>query len=458
MSASPEQPWTGTLPGGPFARSLVGRIKRIVVRPDRPLFALFQSVGTQALITLINILTGVVSARMLGPEGRGIYAAVSTWPQFFATLAMAGLNSGIVYRMRKTPQQSGALAGAALALCLLASALALAAGVALVPHLMVQYSPAVIVFSQLCLLSIFINSTQVLIKQSFAGAGEFARCNLANLLPQALYLATLLLMCVFVSLTPQNAVLALLGSGVLALLAALPGYVRQVRPRFAGSLRELPKLLSYSARAWPIDGVFTIATYTDRLVLIPLLTPRELGLYAVAFSFSRLVLMTQPAILSVVFPHMSGSSATRRTSLHGHAVRFLLIALLGGCLLLWLTGATLLSWAYGAEFVAANGIFRLLILEASLSVLSQVTAQLFLADDRPGVVSMIQLAVLGGSFVLLLTLVPHYGATGAALALAIAALCRWMLFMGAAKLILHAPLPRLYLVRDDLRYLAGLLK
>jgi len=434
------------------------RIKCLVLRPDRPLFALFQSVGTQALITVINILTGVISARMLGPDGRGIFAAVSTWPQFFATLAMAGLNSAVVYHMKKTPEHGSEIAGAALTLCLAASGIAVAVGAALVPQLMGQYPPAVIVFAQVCLVSVFINSVQVLIKQSFAGAGQFARCNLANFLPQFLYLVALVLVLAFAPITPENAVLALLGSGVVALFAALPGYVRWVRPHLTGGLGELPKLLSYSTRAWPIDGVFTIATYTDRLVLIPLLTPRELGMYAVAFSFSRIVLLTQPAILSVMFPHMSGCSASQRARVHDHALRFLLVALVGGCAVLWLTGAPVLSWAYGREFVAANGIFRLLIIEASLSILSQVTAQLFLADDRPGFVSMIQITVLGSSLALLLALVPRYGALGAALSLAIAGLLRWMLFLGATKLILHAPLPRLYLVRDDLRYLKGLLK
>ena len=458
MSAIPEPPWAGVVAAEAPVLSIGQRLQRMVLRPDRPLFALFQSVGTQALITLINILTGVITARMLGPEGRGTFAAVSTWPQFFATLAMAGLNSAVVYHMKKTPQQGGAIAGSALILCLVSSGLAVAVGVVLVPHLMLQYPPAAIVFAQACLFSVLINSTQVLIKQSFAGAGQFARCNLANFLPQLLYLVALLLVCVVTPMTAENAVLALLGSGVVALLAALPGYVRWVRPRFTGSLRGLPRLLSYSARAWPIDGVFTIATYTDRLVLIPLLAPRDLGLYAVAFSFSRIVLLTQPAILSVMFSHLSGCSASQRARIHDHALRFLLIALLGGSAVLWLLGATLLSRAYGHEFVAANGIFRLLIIEASLSILSQVTAQLFLADDRPGCVSLIQIAVLGSSFVLLLALVPHYGAVGAALALAIAGLLRWMLFMGAARLVLHAPLPRLYLVPDDLRYLKGLLK
>jgi enterobacterial common antigen flippase len=306
--------------------------------------------------------------------------------------------------------------------------------------------------------SVMVNSLQMLIKQIFAGMGEFARCNLANLLPQALYLFALLAVVIVVPATARNAVLALLGSGAIALLAALPGFIRLARPGFQAAMQELPQLASYSGRAWLMDVVFTTATYMDRLVLIPMLSPEQLGFYGVAFSFSRVILLSQPAILSVMLSHMSGRTALERRRMHDHALRFLVAALLVGCALLWMVGEPLLTFTYGAEFAAASTLFRLLVIEASLAVLSQVTAQLFLSGDRPGVVSIIQVVVLGVSIALLLVLVPLYGAVGAALGLMAAGLIRWMLFLAATRLILRFPLPRLYLVRDDFRYILGLLR
>jgi enterobacterial common antigen flippase len=433
-------------------------LKARLLQADRPLFALFQSVGTQALITAINVLTGVMTARMLGADGRGIYTAVSTWPQLFATLAVAGLNSAVVYRLRKSPEHRVGITGAAVVLCLASALICAAVGVLLLPFLMDRYTPDIVLFSQICLVSVMVNSLQMLIKQTFAGMGEFARCNLANLLPQALYLFALLAVVIVVPVTARNAVLALLGSGAIALLAALPGFIRLARPGFKAAMQELPQLASYSSRAWLMDVVFTTATYMDRLVLIPMLSPEQLGFYGVAFSFSRVILLSQPAILSVMLSHMSGRAALERRRMHDHALRFLVAALLVGCALLWMVGEPLLTFTYGAEFAAASTLFRLLVIEASLAVLSQVTAQLFLSDDRPGVVSIIQVVVLGVSIALLLVLVPLYGAVGAALGLMAAGLIRWMLFLAATRLILRFPLPRLYLVRDDFRYILGLLR
>jgi O-antigen/teichoic acid export membrane protein len=207
-----------------------------------------------------------------------------------------------------------------------------------------------------------------------------------------------------------------------------------------------------------MDVVFAIATYADRLILIPLLPASQLGLYAVAFSFSRVIQFVQPAILSVMLSHLSGQTETAAKRLHDHACRLLLGGLAIGCLLLWIAGEWLLVFTYGADFAAAALIFRLLIIEASLGALSQVTVQLFLSRDRPGVVSTIQVIVLGVSIASLFVLVPRFGALGAAIGLLGAAAARWFLLLGAMKRVLRLPLPRLYLGRDDLQYILGRLR
>lgn len=433
------------------------RLQRLL-RGDRPLFALFQSVGIQVFVLGINVLTGVVMARLLGPEGRGVYAAVTLWPPLLAALAVAGLNSAIVFRMRRVPAAMGGIASASLLLGAVHSLVAIAIGAVLLPVFMAQYAPPIVLFAQLCLVSVLTNSTQNIVKQAFAGASRFGYGNLTHLMPQLFHLIALLSIIPFAALSARGAVLALLGSGAIAVLVMLPKFIRVARPRLKDGLVELRSLVSYSARAAPMDGVFALATYADRLVLIPLLPASALGLYAVAFSFSRVIQLVQPAIASVVLSHMSGQTQSDGKRLHDYALRFLLAGLVAGCVLLWIAGESLLVFTYGAQFGAANAAFRLLVIEASLGTLSQVTVQLFLSRDRPGVVSAIQVLVLCASAAALLVLVPRYGVTGAALGLVVAGAIRWLLLLGALRLILKLPLPRFYLTREDFQYLRGRLR
>jgi O-antigen/teichoic acid export membrane protein len=429
-----------------------------ILRADRPLFAMFQSFGTQALMLACNVLTGVIAARQLGPEGRGIYAAVTLWPPLLSSLAVAGIGGAVVFRMRKSPEAVGTTAGAALTLALCSGLVLIGVGLLVQPLFMRSYSASAVLLAHVCLLSVIANCIQQVMKQTFAGVGQYGLCNLTNLFPQLFHLIALLLIIPFTVLTATDATVALLVSSAIAVLCLIPWFVRGARPRLRGVLAELRTLSSFSYRAAPMDAVFALATYADRLVLIPFLPATEIGLYAVAFSFSRVIQIVQPAIMSVFLSHMAGQSGEKAKQLHDSACRFLLLLLLGGSAFLWVTGHALLGFAYGSQFSAANTVFRLLVVEVSLGVLSQATVQLFLASGRPGVVSIIQVVVLCASVAALLLLVPIYGAVGAALGLLLAGTLRWLLLLGAIPAVLGLPLPRLYLNREDFQYLRGKLR
>jgi antigen flippase len=421
----------------------------------RPVAMLFQSVGTQAAVIAINVFTGVVTARTLGPDGRGAFAAITTWPQLLAALATAGLNSAVIFRMRRAPDCRAGIAAAALFLSSAASVIAIAVGMLLMPLWMARYSDWTIAFSQLCLLGVLANSSQMMVKQAFAGVGRFGLFNLSLLLPQLLYLiACIALVCLGV-MNVRNAVFALIGGGLLALLVTVVPFMNLVQPRLRAGLKELKPLASYSVRAALMDAVYAVATYADRIVLIPMLTTVDLGLYAVAFSFSRVIQVAQPAIASVVFSHMARGSEAEGRSLHDRALRILLAGLVIGCTALWVLGKPLLDLAYGASFEAANAIFRLLVIEASLGAVSQVTVQLLLSRDRPGLVSTIQVIALCISLTALLLLVPHYGARGAAIALLLAGVLRWLCLLSAVRFALGQRIPRLLLNGADIHYLIG---
>ncbi len=424
------------------------------LRGQRPMHAFLQTVGAQGVILAANLLTGILTARLLGADGRGEYAAVSMWPQLFATLAMAGWSSATVYRMRCAPERGAGIAAAALCGAWLGACVCVAAALLLLPLLMRQYAAPLIAFAQLCLVSVFVNVTHMMLKQTLAGAAAYGRANLTNILPQVLYLPALLALLPFGAMDARAAVLALLVSGALALALLLPGWWHAVRPRFSQARPEFAPLAHYAARAWLGELVFGLATFADRLVLVPLLPPAQLGLYAVAYSFSRLVQLTQPAILSVFFSQLSGRASADAQRLHDRALRVLLVVLAAGCAVLWVSGERLLALAFGPEFVAANAIFRLLAIEASLAVLSQVTVQLFLASDRPGFVSALQAVMLGVSLGALLLVTPAHGALGAAAVLASVALLRFLALLAALRGVLGRPLPRLLLTTDDLKFIA----
>ena len=71
--------------------------------------ATLTTTGTNVLVLALNLGTGLLTARFLGPEGRGEFAAMVLWPQFLASLLTLGLPQATTFNIVRHPedQQAG---------------------------------------------------------------------------------------------------------------------------------------------------------------------------------------------------------------------------------------------------------------------------------------------------------------------------------------------------------------
>src|SRR3954471_15150234 len=58
--------------------------------------ALFKTALTDASIIILTIVTGMTTARVLAPQGRGELAAMILWPQFFSFCSILGTPAALV--------------------------------------------------------------------------------------------------------------------------------------------------------------------------------------------------------------------------------------------------------------------------------------------------------------------------------------------------------------------------
>ncbi|HEX9002882.1 MAG TPA: polysaccharide biosynthesis protein, partial [Blastocatellia bacterium] len=68
------------------------------------LSAVLQSLVVKLLVVAINTATGIITARMLRPDGRGELAAMILWPVFLANALTLGVPSSLVYNLRREPE------------------------------------------------------------------------------------------------------------------------------------------------------------------------------------------------------------------------------------------------------------------------------------------------------------------------------------------------------------------
>ena len=104
------------------------RLRRNIAAGATPFYAALLTISTQGVVLVLNFATSVVTARLLGPEGRGVFAAVTIWPTFLGGLALLGIPSAAIYYMGSQPEGRHEIAGAAYILASLTCAVSMVSG------------------------------------------------------------------------------------------------------------------------------------------------------------------------------------------------------------------------------------------------------------------------------------------------------------------------------------------
>lgn len=409
--------------------------------------------AVNALVLCLNLGTGLLTARFLGPDGRGEYAAIVLWPQFLASLLTLGMPQAVPYNLVRRPAERAAITAAALLLSLCSGCVAALAGMVLIPTWIGHYPSSIVVIAQtvVCLAPVILLIWTV--NGCMQAAGRFDLYNRNLYLQPLLSLIGLLALAAFGQVTPISAALVTLVGAIPVLVLGLVWLWRHERPRFGHSLREAIRLLRYGLRSCGVQLVNALSQQFDSVFVLGALNPAAVGLYVVARSAARPALFFATAMNAVLFPRASALSTHAALELSELAARVGVVAAVAVAVPLALLGPWLISLLYGTEFAAAALPFQFLVAEAAVTAVASTMAQGFLSVGRPGVVTILQLTsfLLGAALVVFL--VPRFGIQGAALGLLAGSLVRLLVTVASYPAILRVTVPRLWLNRADIQRL-----
>jgi O-antigen/teichoic acid export membrane protein len=184
------------------------------------------------------------------------------------------------------------------------------------------------------------------------------------------------------------------------------------------SLRLARGVASYGLRA-QLGGVMSLLNLRLDFVLLSVLTgPAVLGVYAVASKFAELVKVPGMALTYVLYPRFARDGAKAVAKAQSMIPK---AALLTSGVVAPLWAATfLLPVVYGADFKGAVVPAQIILLGLLLEGVAGVVSGFLYGIGRPGLNSCAMGAGLAVTVVLDLVLIPPFGATGAAVASAVA--------------------------------------
>jgi len=379
--------------------------------------------ATVANLTSVGLgtVSGVLVARGLGPEGRGHWAAVMAFFTVALVLGEIGQSGAVTFFVSRDPGGRRRIVRTARLLMTGGGLIVAIAGFLATPTLS-SGDVALETAYRLAFVGCLVNS--LCAASLFAlQARSIRRWNVARVAQPFFYASGILVLLVTATMDIVTVSLVLIVSTSLQFVV-LAGLTRSSRhepesaPPEAGTLRPLARYgLAYSAAAVPTS----LAGQYDKIVLSRLVSPADLGLYAVGTTVSQLVAPFATAISSVVFPRASKSDLQsderRRVEIRTLSTTFVVSVVVS--LGIALIAPVLVPLLFGADFRDAVPVVWALATVMVARAMSQVAGALVRARNAPGAAAAAQVAGLVVGLVLMFPVVAALGVLGAAVALGI---------------------------------------
>lgn len=373
--------------------------------------------GGQVVMTLVGMGTGVITARWLGPEGRGIFQlVVVVAPFMIANLVKLGIPQASVYAIKRERVDPSVVVSAttwlALALGLAAGAACWAARDWVLANVLKDADPATLGVVMLLVPIVILQAYLLGVVQALQRFGEY---NVQQIVPNVL------------GFVGMAVVLIWLRGGVLAAVAThaaimvfvtawLALRVNRVAPiRLRVDVGVVGRMLRFGVKSHVQTLAATWHLRIDQMLVAYLLDPGQVGLYAVAVNLTNLLLRLPDAFGTVLFPRLAAASGEAGEEVTALACRGTFAILVAGAVVYVLAGPTVLGILYGDRF--AGSVAPMLALLPGIVLMGHylLLSRYFTSRARQEVNIAAAVTALAVNVGANLVLIPRLGIVGAAI-------------------------------------------
>jgi O-antigen/teichoic acid export membrane protein len=409
------------------------------------------TVSAQAAILGLGAVSGILSARLLGPAGRGQLAALIVWPSTLMFLCNLGINQAIVFHTGRRRHGFSEVLTASSLIGLGQSILVLAIGAVVLPIALRHYPPGVRLLSFAFLVSapaLLLGGQPANLLQ---GKLDMFWFNLLRTIAPGTYALGIVLLLALNKPSLAEVVTFQIGGIVLAAFVGYALLVDRDRLHFHWSTPACKDLLRYGIRSHLSSLSYFFNQRVDQLILSLLVPPHDLGLYVVAVTVSTMVTVVPQAAGMVTLANGSNCDPDSTRKIVGHSFRVLMVWLLGTCGILYAVCPWLIVRVFGAGFAPSVAACRVLLIGTVALGLNQMLYDGARALNHPALPSYaegVSMLITAG---VLLLLVPRMSFMGAAIASSLAYTCSLVLMLILCRTRLEISLRQLIAVSEPSR-------
>lgn len=386
---------------------------------------------TKIFVLAIGLISAALIARALGPEGRGIYAALLVYPSILIALTEGGMRQSAIYFIGKKKANDAEIIGTLLSYIIFAGIGGYIAVYGLQYYFGDELFTHIMMFAAAGILptAIAVNA----IKGVFLGKEKIKQFNRANWLQKCLFVAAITMLYATETLTVTTAIFATLGAATFNLLQAVWFLKKNQNLSFKFNKKIFWPMFRLGI-VYAIAFFFITANYkVDILILSWISTPKELGNYALAVQLGELLWQLPGAVLVVLTAKTANSTDNSIIATVAKTNRLTLLITALSAIPLTIACYFLIVPAFGAGFSDSFLMLVYMLPGLVLAAVFKTINSYFAGQGKPYITIWLMGFVVVLNVFLNYVLIPYMGALGAAIATSIsygvASLGCLMLFM-----------------------------
>jgi O-antigen/teichoic acid export membrane protein len=385
-------------------------------RPRNFITDALQVLGGQVVMMAIGLVNGIITARWLGPSGRGTFQLLTLLPIMLSNFVKLGIPQASVFYMRRRGARASDVASNSIWFSLLMGGAAVGVCWYWREWLLAKFlkqSPEELLFPSLALIPFVLLQFYLL---GVAQAQErFREYNIRQVVPNLLSLVGLSVTLILLHMGLVGAVLVQVFIQVFMTLWMVLRVHREapLHLRWNGELAR--GMLSFGGKSYVQTLAATLHLRLDQFLCAYFLTPADVGLYAIAVNFSNLLLKIPDATGTVMFPRLAGSSERDAHTATTRVCRHTLFVLGLGVVAFALGGPIAIPLLYGHRFDGAIRPLLILLPGLLMAALYQLLTRNFTSRGKQEINIVAALVALALNVGLNWLLIPRWGIAGAAL-------------------------------------------
>ena len=377
------------------------------------------TLGSQILRLAFGLATSIIIARILGPEGRGVYALCILLPFIIVTFANLGIMPATAYYLASRRFPPRQVLGGNILLSAVFSVIGMAAGYFVVLRFGALFFPSVnagYLFFSLLLIPAHIFFLHI--QAVSLGLQNFKYFNLAAVVSSMLFLVMTVTALIFFRMN----IWGVLAANMLAWLISSILICRWTGRLTGGvSFREngpyIRASLKYGIQAH-LGNLFSFLSYRADLLLINwYLDPSAVGYYSIGVVIAEQLWLVSSAASLVLFPRLAAEpDGKRKNELTPVVARSVFLITITAAIILYAMSDRLVAIFYSDRYLPAVRPLQILLPGIIALSVYRVIANDIAARGRPILNTYTALGALSVNIVLNLIWIPAYGISGAAAA------------------------------------------